>query len=119
MINNYIFGKFEADTLHGQELQGIIEFIQDLQTTSQQVGQNVSFGDIGLVVGPSSPGNPWAITNRPRNILRKPQQQAGETSSDLNLISSVVYSISFEAGFPKLQSSYAFDYTISNTESSP
>lgn len=77
MINNYIFGKFEAEHL---TRLGIVEvnrthqeFIQDLQTTSQQVSQNVSFGDIALVVGPSNTGNPWAIINRPRNILRKPQ----------------------------------------------
>ena len=77
MINNYVFGKFEAGHL---TRLGIVEdnkthqeFIQDLQTTSQQVGQNVSFGDIALVVGPSNLGNPWASTDRPRNILRKPQ----------------------------------------------
>jgi hypothetical protein len=77
MINNYNFDKFEAghltrlgiveDNRHHQE------FIQELQTTSQQVCQNASFEDIASVVGPSNPGNPWAIINRPRNILRKPQ----------------------------------------------
>jgi hypothetical protein len=34
---------------------------------------NASFGDIASVVGPSNPGNPWAIINRHRSILRKPQ----------------------------------------------
>jgi len=52
MINNYIFGKFEAEHL---TRLGIVvvnrthqEFIQDLQTTSQQVSQNVSFADNAL-----------------------------------------------------------------------
>jgi hypothetical protein len=77
MINSYIFDKFEAGHL---TRLGIVEdnrthqeFIQDLQTTSQQVGQNDSFGDIALVVGPSNPENPRAITNRPGNIHHKPQ----------------------------------------------
>lgn len=39
------------------------EFLSDLKSTSQQVIQNVSFADIAKVVGPSNPGNPWAITN--------------------------------------------------------
>ena len=77
MINNYVFGKFEAGHLTRLGIVGDNrthqEFIQDLQTTSQQVGQNVSFGDIALVVGPSNLENPWASTDRPRNILRKPQ----------------------------------------------
>ena len=77
MINNYIFGKFEAGLLTRLGIVGDNkthqEPRQDLQTTSQQVGQNISFGDIALVVGPSNPGNPWAITIRPRTIYRKPQ----------------------------------------------
>jgi glyoxylase-like metal-dependent hydrolase (beta-lactamase superfamily II) len=39
------------------------EFIQDLKATAQEVLQNVSFGDIAKVVGPSNPGNPWSTTN--------------------------------------------------------
>jgi hypothetical protein len=77
MINNYIFGKFEAGLFTRLGIVGDNrthqESIQDLQTTSQQVGQNDSFGDIALVVGPSNPGHSWAITNRLRNIHRKPQ----------------------------------------------
>ena len=63
MINNYKFDRFEAGHLTRLEIvedkRTHQEFIQDLQTTSQQVRQNISFGNIALVVGPSNPGYPW------------------------------------------------------------
>lgn len=53
--------------------------MQDLKATAEQVIQNVSFADIGKVVGPANPGNPWATTDTYLNILT---QQCTEEMSD-------------------------------------
>ncbi len=67
MMNNYDFNNFVGGhvTRLGSvdDIRTHQEFVQDLQTTAQQVLQNVTFVDIATVVGPSNPGNPWAITN--------------------------------------------------------
>jgi glyoxylase-like metal-dependent hydrolase (beta-lactamase superfamily II) len=47
------------------------EFISDLKATAQQVLRNVSFGDIAKAVGPTNPGNPWAITNSYLEVMTK------------------------------------------------
>jgi hypothetical protein len=77
MIDSYNFDKFVAGHLTRlgtvDDIRTHQEFMQDLRTTAQQVLQNVSFADITSVVGPSNPGNPWAITKRPRNIFRNSQ----------------------------------------------
>ena len=67
MMNNYDFNNFVAGHLTRlgtvDDIRTHQEFLQDLQTTAQQVRQNVSSADIASVVGPSNLGNPWAITN--------------------------------------------------------
>ncbi len=46
-----------------EDLKTQKEFLSDLKTTAQQVQKDVSIGNIAKVIGPSNPGNPWAITN--------------------------------------------------------
>jgi hypothetical protein len=40
------------------------------QSTAQQILKDVSFADIAKVVGPSNPGNPWAVI---KSILKQRQ----------------------------------------------
>ncbi len=60
MINNYLFGKFEAGLLTRLGIAGIIELIKNSYKICRQhldgVRQNASFGDIVFIVGPSNPG---------------------------------------------------------------
>jgi glyoxylase-like metal-dependent hydrolase (beta-lactamase superfamily II) len=67
ITNNYQVDKFIGGHLtrigSAEDIEVQKEFMLDLKTTAQQVLKNVSFADIAKVVGPSNPGNPWAITN--------------------------------------------------------
>jgi glyoxylase-like metal-dependent hydrolase (beta-lactamase superfamily II) len=67
ITNNYDVDKFIGGHLTRigsmDDIEAQKEFVLDLKTTAQQVLRNVSFADIAKVVGPSNPGNPWAITN--------------------------------------------------------
>jgi len=67
IANNYKVDKFIGGHLTRigtmEDIGVQKEFTLDLKTTAQQVLRNVSFGDMARVIGPSNPGNPWAITN--------------------------------------------------------
>jgi hypothetical protein len=65
-MNNYKVDKFIGGHLTRigtmEDVKTHQEFISDLKSTTQQILKDVTFADIAKVVGPSNPGNPWAIT---------------------------------------------------------
>ena len=66
IMKNYLFNNFIGGHLtrigNTDDLKTQQEFIADLKSTSQQLLKSISFNDVAKVVGPSNPGNPWAIT---------------------------------------------------------
>jgi glyoxylase-like metal-dependent hydrolase (beta-lactamase superfamily II) len=66
IINNYKVDKFIGGHLTRigtmEDVKTHQEFLSDLKSTTQQILKDVTFADIAKVVGPSNPGNPWAIT---------------------------------------------------------
>ena len=67
IIKNYHIDKFIGGHLTRigtiDDIKTQQEFLSDLKAIGQQSLKNISFSDIAKIVGPSNPGNPWAVTN--------------------------------------------------------
>jgi hypothetical protein len=46
-----------------------------LKVIGQQTLKNISFSDIAKIVGPSNPGNPWAVTNSYQDAMTNQCQE--------------------------------------------